>query len=109
MQGTKVLLLRPYIKIGGSVSPIIIKHIGCHVCGVKAGEKCVGSFGDAGHGDRLDIFIQEAPYEARLEAHLDQVQEIERTKDRYGEELYKQLLDCSLFLSDDELLLLWDE
>ena len=54
------------------MNPVIIQHVGCHVCGVKAGDECIDSFeGQNGHGDRMDVFRVEAPYEARLQVHLE--------------------------------------
>jgi len=53
------------------MNPIIINAVGCHVCGVPAGTECIDSFeGQNGHGDRMDVFRVEAPYEDRLAVHL---------------------------------------
>jgi hypothetical protein len=88
------------------MSPLIVEYIGCDICGVKAGEKCITpkDMPRDEHGDRLSSFISKAPYEARLEAHIDMFKRMEKNKDSWSKKFYKELTAESLYLSETEFL-----
>ena len=83
------------------------------MCNAQIGENCVWEtdhpmFGsDSGHGMRMDDFCRDAPYEARLVLHLENVAAMLEDEEllkrcRQAVPQYDPRLE-SIFLSDDEL------
>ena len=60
---------------------LIIEHVACDICGAIKGQPCIPDDGqnieDIGrcHGMRMDDFMEFAPFEARLQEHLDMMKD----------------------------------
>ena len=77
----------------------VINEIDCAVCGSPKGVPCTRN-DEGGCGMRLDDFIGQGSYEARLRAHRETMKAFEDDPETY-KFLYE---NGTIFLSDDEFL-----